>query len=152
MITDPWFLACIVSALAGASLAVLLVAHAAAQPDLLRRHTFFIFFFVVVTASLQLAPLVSLLGASPEVLTVSRISPPGNYVREYAIVQALCLVFFELPLFLAYVWPDRRPSRDVMLLVRQRRGLWLAGTSLTVAAVVLAVIARNNLWYLRVGA
>ena len=152
MITDPWFLACIVSAIAGASLAVLLVAHAAAQPDLLRRHTFFIFFFVVVTAYLQLAPLASLLAASPEVLIVYRISPPRNYVREYAIVQALCLVFFELPLFLAYVWPDRRRAPEGILVVRQRRGVWLAVTSLALAAVVLVVIARNNLWYLRLGA
>jgi hypothetical protein len=153
MISDPWFLACVVSTLAGTSLAVLLVAHAAAQPDLLRRHTFFVFFFVVVTAYLQLAPLASLMATtSPEVLIVYRIPSPRNYVREYAIVQALCLVFFQLPLFVAYVWPERRPAPERILVVRQRRGLVLAIISLALAAVMLAVIARNNLWYLRLGA
>jgi hypothetical protein len=152
MISDPWFLACVLSTLAGTSLALLLVAHAAARPDLLRRHTFFIFFFVVVTAYLQLAPLASLLAPLPEVLIVYRIPSPRHYLREYAIVQALCLVFFQLPLFLAYVWPDRRPAPERTLVVRQRRGLLLAVTSLALAAGVLAVIARNNLWYLRVGA
>ena len=50
------------------------------------------------------------------------------------------------------MWPDLRPAPVRTLVVRQRRGTWLAITSLVLAAVVLAVIARNNLWYLRVGA
>jgi hypothetical protein len=150
---DPWFWLCVVSALAGGGLAVLLLLHVSAQPDLMRRHAFFVFFFLVVDVYLQLAPLASLASSRPpDILAVYRIPPPQQFVREYAIVQVLCLLFFQLPLFVAYVWPDRRPVRPVHLAVEPWRGRLLAAGALAFAGAFLFAIARNNLWFLRLGA
>jgi hypothetical protein len=149
---DPWFWLSVTVGVAGTGLAALLVLQVLAKPDLLRRHAFFVFFFLVATIYLQIAPVASLASADvPALLVVYRIPPPQTYVREYAIVQALCLIFFQLPLFAAYFRQDRAHEPDV-LTVDKRRGQWLATGAIGLAMAFVAVVARNNLWFLRLGA
>jgi hypothetical protein len=148
---DPWFWLSVIVAAASAGLAALLGLQVLVKPDLLRRHAFFTFFFLVVTIYLQVAPVATL--ASGEVyvlLSISRMPPPQALVREYAIVQVLCLVFFQLPLFVAYFRPSRRAA-IVRLTVAPRRGMWLAAGAIALAVAFVAVVARNDLWYLRLG-
>jgi hypothetical protein len=83
-------------------------------------------------------------------LAITRMPPPQTLVREYAIVQVLCLVFFQLPLFVAYFTPARRAAM-VRLTVDRWRGMGLATGAIALAMTFLVVVARNDLWYLRLG-
>jgi hypothetical protein len=149
---DPWFWVSGTIAAASTGLAGLLIVHALASPDVLRRHIFFVFFFTVVTIYLQLAPLASLAWApAPEILAIYRIPPPQQFTREYAIVQLLCLLFFQLPLFVIYLLPER-PRPAVPFSIVGRRGLWLAASGLAIPAIFLLIVARDDLWFTRLGA
>lgn len=140
--SEPWLpLSVTTAVLTGASLA-LVVAPSISHRGYLQRHFFFLVYYAATVVYLQLAPVLSLLTGG---------APSQEYVRQYALMQMLCLLLFQVPLLTFYLRWNRKSDPHRGITVNPTGASIISIASLLFGLAFLIVVARNQLWYLRVG-